>query len=62
MGDTVQAIVSSRITKDGPVISGDTTEVVTVAVDPGYAGDPGHAGTGTVIGILCGGPGGGLPT
>ena len=62
VGDTVQAIVSSRITKDGPVISGDTTEVVTVAVDPGYAADPGHAGTGTVIGILCGGPGGGLLT
>jgi hypothetical protein len=62
VGDTVQAIVSSRITKDGPVISGDTTEVVTVAVDPGYAGDPGHPGTGTVIGVVCGGSVVGIPT
>ena len=60
VGDTVEAIVSSRITKDGSVISGDTTEVVIVAVDPGYAGDPGHSGTGTVIGVVCGG--GGIPT
>jgi hypothetical protein len=41
---------------------GDTTEVVTVAVDPGYAGDPGHPGTGTVIGVVCGGSVVGIPT
>jgi hypothetical protein len=51
----VPMVVSSTITKNGPVISGDTTEVVLVQVDPGYAGDPGHPGTGTVIGIVCGG-------
>jgi hypothetical protein len=56
VGDTVEAIVSSHITQTGSVISGDTTEVVLVAVDPGYAGNPGHPGTGTVIGIVCGGP------
>jgi hypothetical protein len=56
----IPVIVSSQITKSGPVISGDTTAVALVAVDPGYAGDPGHAGTGTVIGFACGGPGGGI--
>jgi hypothetical protein len=55
--DTIPVIVSDQITKAGPVISGDTTEVVLVKVDPGYAGDPGHPGTGTVVEIVCGGGG-----
>jgi hypothetical protein len=56
--DGVQdVIVSSAITKDGPVISGDIKEIVQVAVDPGYAGNPGHPGTGQIIGYVCGGPG-----
>ena len=58
--NTIPVIVSSTITKNGPVISGDATEVVDVAVDPGYAGDPGHPGTGTVVGIECGGPDSGI--
>jgi hypothetical protein len=54
---TVRVVVSSQITKTGPVISGDTTEVALVQVDPGYAGDPGHPGTGTVVEIIpCGNP------
>jgi hypothetical protein len=58
---TIQVIVSSQITKDGPVISGNATEIATVQVDPGYAGDPGHPGTGTVLSVTpCGdGSGGG---
>jgi hypothetical protein len=55
--DTIPVIVSDQITKIGPVIFGDTTEVVLVKVDPGYAGDPGHPGTGTVVEIVCGGGG-----
>ena len=51
----VPMVVSSTITKSGPVISGDTTKVVLVQVDPGYEGDPGHPGTGTVVEVLCGG-------
>lgn len=47
-------VVSTHITKSGPVISGDVAEVVLVQVDPGYQPDPGHPGTGTVIGIVCG--------
>jgi hypothetical protein len=56
----VRMVVSSQITKDGPVISGDTAKVVLVAVDPGYGPNPGHAGTGTVMQEVC--PGGGLPS
>jgi hypothetical protein len=58
----IPVIVSSSITKSGPVISGDATEVALVQVDPGYAGDPGHPGTGNVIGFQCGDPGGILNT
>jgi hypothetical protein len=57
----IPVIVASQITKSGPVISGDTKEVVMVQVDPGYAGDPGHPGTGIVEWVVCGG-GGGLIT
>lgn len=42
-------IVSSMITKTGPAITGDITHVVIVHTDPGYASDPGHPGTGTII-------------
>lgn len=55
LGDVVSVVVSSQITKSGPVISGDTVEVVLVLTDPGFEADPGHAGSGTVIGIVCGG-------
>jgi hypothetical protein len=58
LSGTVPVIVSSNITQSGSVITGDTSEVVLVQVDPGYAGDPGHPGTGTVVGVLCGGTGG----
>jgi hypothetical protein len=58
LSGTVPMIVSSLITKDGPVITGDTAEVVLVQVDPGYAGNPGHPGTGTVVGMVC--PSGGI--
>ena len=57
----IPVIVSSQITKSGPVISGDATEVALVQVDPGYAGDPGHPGTGTVIGFQCGGSAAAFP-
>jgi len=46
-------IVSSSITQDSMRTSGNDTEVVIVRTDPGYADDPGHAGTGTVVAVLC---------
>ncbi len=54
--DTVPAymavIVTSSVTKSGSTISGNTTKLVIVKTDPGYAGNPGHAGTGTVVAVL----------
>jgi len=56
--DTVPAditvIVASLVTKSGPVESGDIVKMVTIHTDPGYDGNPGHAGTGTVTAVICG--------
>lgn len=49
----IDVIVASDITKSGSTISGNTLEVVVVKTDFGYAPDPGHAGTGTVVEIVC---------
>jgi hypothetical protein len=46
-------VVSSSVTKSGSSISGNTVHVVIVSTDPGYAGNPGHAGTGKVVATLC---------
>jgi hypothetical protein len=46
-------IVSSSVSKSGSSISGNTPSIVIVKTNPGYASDPGHAGTGTVVGIVC---------
>ncbi len=46
-------IVSSHITKRGPVISGDIVGIVLVSIKPGYGPSPGHPGRGTVVAILC---------
>jgi hypothetical protein len=48
-------LVTSSVQKSGSVISGNVVEMVTVQTDPGYQGDPGHPGFGTVTGIVtCG--------
>ena len=54
----VPMIVSTTVTKSGPVISGDINEIVLVHVDPGYEGNPGHPGTGTIVGVICDSDGG----
>jgi hypothetical protein len=46
-------IVSSSIDKSGSTISGDTVHIVVVHTTPGYAPNPGHAGTGTVVAVIC---------
>ena len=55
--DTVPAymgvLVSSAASKTGSSISGNTTSIVVVQVDPGYAGNPGKPGKGTVIATFC---------
>jgi hypothetical protein len=51
--DFIPVVVASDVTKAGPVISGDSPAVVTIQVDPGYEPDPGHPGTGTIVGLGC---------
>jgi len=46
-------IVASHIVKSGPVISGDIVHIVLVRTNPGYGPNPGHPGTGTIVGTLC---------
>ena len=46
-------IVSSSIDKSGSTISGDTVHIVVVQTNPGYAANPGHAGTGKVVAVIC---------
>jgi hypothetical protein len=46
-------IVASHITKRGPVISGDIVHIVLVRTNAGYGPNPGHPGTGTIIGQVC---------
>lgn len=46
-------IVASSISKGGPQIAGDALHIVIVRTNPGYAPNPGHAGTGTIVGVLC---------
>jgi hypothetical protein len=46
-------LVSSKITQNGSVISGDIKQIVVVKTDPGYAPDPGHTGSGTIVAIVC---------
>ncbi|MES1247890.1 MAG: Ig-like domain repeat protein, partial [Actinomycetota bacterium] len=48
-------VVSSKVTQNGSVISGDVKKVVIVATNGGYDSNPGHAGTGNVVAVLCGG-------
>jgi hypothetical protein len=46
-------IVSSKVTKSGSTISGDIVHIVVVKTDPGYAPNPGHDGTGTIVAKVC---------
>ncbi|HEY6875197.1 MAG TPA: Ig-like domain-containing protein [Candidatus Dormibacteraeota bacterium] len=47
-------IVTSSSRQIGPEISGDIVAIVLVRTNPGYEGNPGHAGTGTVVAVVCG--------
>ena len=46
-------IVSSSVTKKGSAISGNVRKLVVVKTDSGYGPNPGHAGTGTVVAVIC---------
>lgn len=49
----ITVIVSSSITKSGNIISGNIPRMAIVKTDPGYDPNAGHAGTGTVVTIIC---------
>src|SRR5438128_1436972 len=47
-------IASSKISQSGSTIfSGNTVHVVVVKTNPGYAPEPEHTGTGSVVGVVC---------
>jgi hypothetical protein len=49
----IVVIVTSKATKSGPSIRGNTVHIVLVNVAPGYGPNPGHAGYGTISATLC---------
>jgi hypothetical protein len=46
-------VVSSSVGKSGSAITGDSVHLVVVQTDPGYQPNPGHDGTGKIVGVFC---------
>jgi hypothetical protein len=46
-------VVATAVGKSGPTLAGDVPEIVVVQTNPGYAPNPGHPGTGTVVAVYC---------
>gem|GEM_PF-1085295 len=46
-------IVTSSVSMHGTQTSGNTVHIVVVKTNPGYAPDPSHPGTGTVVAKVC---------
>lgn len=46
-------LVAGSATKSGSTVSGSFAQIIVVATDPGYAPDPGHAGTGRIVATYC---------
>ena len=46
-------VVATKITKAGSSLAGDYVKIVVVKTNPGYAPDPGHAGTGMIVATFC---------
>jgi hypothetical protein len=46
-------IVTTTVSTSGSAVTGNTASIVIVKTDSGYAGDPGHPGTGTVVAVVC---------
>jgi len=54
--DQVAVIVTTKVLKQGPNISGDIKQIVLVNQDGGYGPAPGHRGNGPVARVLCNAP------
>jgi hypothetical protein len=48
----ITAVVTSKVTQSGYVINGTVTAFALIKIDPGYDGNPGHDGWGTVVDLL----------
>jgi hypothetical protein len=46
-------LVTSRVTKNGSTIAGNTVHIVVVAVGAGYSPNPANHGVGTVVATYC---------
>ena len=46
-------VVSTSMTKNGSTFGGRIAQIVVVATDRGYAPNPGHPGTGTIVATYC---------
>ena len=46
-------LVASSASKSGSTISGPWSQIVVVHTEPGYAANPGHAGTGRIVATFC---------
>ncbi len=53
IGSDIAIIVTSTVTKNGNNEGGNIVQILIVHTDPGYAGNPGHTGTGTVTSVVC---------
>jgi len=49
----IAVVVTSTVVKDGPNLGGNIKQVVVVHHDGGYGPNPGHAGNGRVVSIVC---------
>lgn len=49
-------VVASKVIKSDNTISGNVVKIIVVKTNPGYTPDPGHAGTGSVVEVLCQSP------
>jgi len=46
-------VVANTVTKSGATVSGNSVGIIVVKTNLGYAADPGHAGTGTIVATFC---------
>jgi hypothetical protein len=46
-------LVTSKVSKSGSTIAGNTVKIVVVKTDPGYAPNPSAHGTGVIVATYC---------